>query len=298
MDTWQTQGQVFAPGIEPRPRSQRGVRRAQAARAQRPRASAAHTQRRPDTIDTLARGLGWFSVALGVAELLAPRALDRAIGARRHPSITRLCGLRELAAGAGLLTQADPQPWLWSRVAGDAIDLALLGGAMIDARGRERARLLVSSLAVGGVTALDVYTARAAAERPRSAPGATRRDGSVRVEHTVSVNRSADDCYRMWRDLDGLPRFMRHLKSVQARDERRSHWVANGPAGVSVEWDAEITRDEPGALLSWRSLEDSEVKNSGAVRFLPAPGGRGTGEPHWFHMMGRVCSRDCRRPFG
>jgi uncharacterized membrane protein len=121
-----------------------------------------------------------------------------------------------------------------------------------------------------------VYAARQAAERPRSAPGVVRRDGSVRVEHTIAVNRTPEECYRMWRSLENLPRFMKHLESVRALDERRSHWVAKGPAGKNVEWDAEITRDEPNALLSWRSLEGSDVMNSGAVRFLPAPAGRGT----------------------
>jgi len=276
MDTFQARGQGFAPGIEPRMRP-RGARRIpQAMRTARPRASAAHTQRRPDMVDSLARGLGWFSVALGVAELLAPRALDRAIGAGVHPSLTRFCGLRELAAGVGLLTQADPEPWLWSRVAGDAMDLALLGGALVDADDDDRARLIGSALAVAGVTALDVYAARAAGEQPRSAPGALRRDGSVRVEHTLGINRSAEECYRAWRNFEALPRFMKHLESVHVQDERLSHWVAKGPAGTRVEWDAEITRDEPNTLISWRSLEGSEVNNSGAVRFMAAPAGRGT----------------------
>ena len=279
MDNLRPRAQGLAPGIDPRVRRMRSARRVpQALRTAiaRPRASAVHTQRRPDMVDTLARGLGWFSVALGVAELVAPRALDRAIGAGVHPSITRLCGLRELVAGVGLLTQADPQPWLWSRVAGDVVDLVLLGGALADADADQRGRLLGSALAVGGVTALDIYGARAAGEQPRSAPGALRRDGSVRLEHTFSVNRSREECYRAWRSFERLPTFMKHLESVEVQDDRRSHWVAKGPAGTHVEWDAEITRDEPNALISWRSLEGSDVTNSGAVRFLPAVAGRGT----------------------
>jgi uncharacterized membrane protein len=248
----------------------------QAQRPPRPRASAVHSQRQPDTGDRLARGLGWFSVALGVAELVAPRALGEAIGAGSHPMATRLAGLRELSVGLGLLTQPDPQPWLWARVAGDVLDLILLGAAVPDADADERARLAGAAGAVLGVTALDVYAARRAHDQPRSAPGAVRRDGSVRVEHTLSVNCTPQDCYAMWRSFENLPRFMRHLKSVQPLDERRSHWVARGPGDTSFEWDAEITRDEPGALISWRSLEASDVENAGAVRFLPALTGRGT----------------------
>jgi uncharacterized membrane protein len=56
----------------------------------------------------------------------------------------------------------------------------------------------------------------------------------------------------------------------------RSHWVAKGPAGTSVEWDAEITEDRPGERIAWRSVEGADVENSGAVSFEAAPGGRGT----------------------
>jgi uncharacterized membrane protein len=239
-------------------------------------ASASHTQRQPDRVDQLARGLGWFSIALGAAELLAPRALDRAIGAGSYPNLTRAFGLREIAAGVGLLTQPNPEPWLWARVAGDALDLGALGAAMLDADDDERVRLGTAIAAVAGVTALDIYAAYASREQPRSAPGALRRDGTVRVEEAVTVNADAQTCYGMWRDLANLPRFMKHLKSVQPLDDRRSHWVAKGPGDTSVEWDAEITRDEPGSLLSWRSTDDADVENAGAVRFLAAPAGRGT----------------------
>ena len=276
MDTMQTprQADTLRTGL---PTGTPGIARRYRPQRARPRASAAHTQRRPDPIDQLARGLGWFSIALGAAELLAPRALGRSIGAGEHEALTRFCGLRELAAGIGLLTQPSPAPWLWSRVAGDAMDLALLGAAMRDADDDEMVRLTSATVSVIGVTALDVYAARAASTRePRSAPGALRRDGSVRVEHTMVVNRPASECYAMWRDVENLPRFMKHLESVERRDGNRSHWVAKGPAGMSVEWDAEVTRDETDALISWRSLEGSEVQNSGAVRFTPATGGRGT----------------------
>jgi uncharacterized membrane protein len=60
------------------------------------------------------------------------------------------------------------------------------------------------------------------------------------------------------------------------RGDRRSHWVAKGPARKRVEWDAEITADRPNELISWRSVEGADVENAGTVRFQPAPGGRGT----------------------
>ena len=246
MENMQPSRQAYAPraGMPTGMDTTQG-RMARTRQRTRARGSAVHTQRRPDPVDQLARGLGWFSIALGAAELFAPRALTRSIGAGEHTELTRFCGLRELAAGIGLLTQANPTPWLWSRVAGDAMDLTLLGLAMRDADSDEMARLISATLSVVGVTALDVYAAQASSTRePRSAPGALRRDGTVRVEHSLVINKTAEECYRMWHDFENLPRFMKHLESVERRGDGRSHWTAKGPAGMSVEWDAEVTRDE------------------------------------------------------
>ena len=80
----------------------------------------------------------------------------------------------------------------------------------------------------------------------------------------------------MWRDFSNLPRFMSHLESVEVIDERRSHWRTKAPAGKSVEWDAEIVEDQPGEVLAWRSVQGSQIGNSGRVRFVDAPGDRGT----------------------
>src|SRR5687768_4960025 len=80
--------------------------------------------------DMLTVGLGWFSVALGAAELLLPGGLASVAGVRKHRMLFRLLGIRELVSGVGILTRKNSTPWLWSRVAGDAMDLALLGTAL------------------------------------------------------------------------------------------------------------------------------------------------------------------------
>jgi uncharacterized membrane protein len=90
------------------------------------------------------------------------------------------------------------------------------------------------------------------------------------------VNRSPEECYRFWKNLENLPQFMRYLESVRVIDEKRSHWVAKLPKGGTLEWDSEITSDIPNSLLAWRSVEHAQVQNSGSVSFEPAPGGRGT----------------------
>jgi uncharacterized membrane protein len=98
----------------------------------------------------------------------------------------------------------------------------------------------------------------------------------IRVEKSVTINRSPDELYRFWRNFENLPRFMSHLESVTVLDDKRSHWVATGPAGSDVEWDAEIINEIPNELIGWRSVDGSEIRNAGSVHFKPATGGRGT----------------------
>lgn len=106
-----------------------------------------------------ARGLGWFSIAIGAAEVLAPRLVARACGLRGGVALVQAFGVRELATGIGLLTARDPQPWVWARVAGDGMDLAALG-----LRGRGLGAVAASSL-VGAVAAADVACAEALRRR-------------------------------------------------------------------------------------------------------------------------------------
>lgn len=110
--------------------------------------------------EPVARGLGWFSLALGAAELFAPQALGRAIGVGRHPTMLPMLGLREIASGLGILSGHRTSGFLWSRVGGDAMDLALLALAM-RATPQNRRRILLAVAAVAGVTLLDVLSGRA-----------------------------------------------------------------------------------------------------------------------------------------
>lgn len=98
----------------------------------------------------------------------------------------------------------------------------------------------------------------------------------IRVERTVTIEKSAEDLYRFWRNFENLPHFTRHLKSVKVYDDGRSHWVTSAPMGNSVEWDARITEDRPNEVIAWTSMEGADIRNSGSVYFQPAPGDRGT----------------------
>ena len=110
-----------------------------------------------------------------------------------------------------------------------------------------------------------------------SGPNAAVEAGAgVKVEEAVTINRPAAELYREWRQLDRLPRFMSHLREVKDLGGGRSHWVAEGPLGLSVEWDAEVVTDKPGEVIAWKSLDGSDVDTAGSVHFRPAPAGRGT----------------------
>jgi uncharacterized membrane protein len=95
----------------------------------------------------------------------------------------------------------------------------------------------------------------------------------VRVEESIVVKRPRDEVFHFWHNFENLPTFMRHLESVEVVDARRSHWVAKGPAGTKVEWDAEIINEDDEARIGWRSLPGSEVANAGSVQFRDAADG-------------------------
>ena len=109
--------------------------------------------------DTLARGLGLFSIALGIAEVTAPRALARALGMRGQEGLIAGYGVREIATGIGILASKDPTPWIWGRVAGDGLDLATLATAL-EGNNPKKGNVGIAMAAVAGVTALDVYCAQ------------------------------------------------------------------------------------------------------------------------------------------
>jgi uncharacterized membrane protein len=217
------------------------------------------------------QGLGWFSIGLGLVEVAAPGHLAKFIGLQDSRMVLRAFGLREITAGLGILTQRRPVGWMWGRVAGDVMDLAALSLALASNRSR-REKVMAATAAVVGVTALDVLCSRRLSEQS----GMITDTGAVRVQKSMTIDRSPEELYRIWRDFDNLPRWMNHLKSVRATHENRSHWVARAPAGTTVEWDAEITDDRPNELIAWRSLDGGDVDHTGSVRFFRAPAGRGT----------------------
>lgn len=127
------------------------------------------TERRIDDGETLANGIGWFSLALGAAELAAPGRLAEWLGMEGTEPVLRLYGVREIGKGVGILSNRRPAGWMWARVAGDFLDLATLAPGL-RAENAKRGNVALAMAAVAGVTVLDVICARQLSG-PRVRPG-------------------------------------------------------------------------------------------------------------------------------
>jgi uncharacterized membrane protein len=159
-------------------------------------------------------------------------------------------------AGGGLLA------WLGLREGGLlGVGLAALGGALV----------------YRGVSGhCPMYTSMGVTTAERHGPQTSVAAGhGFKIEEAIAVKSPAEDLFNIWRDFENLPRFMSHLIRVAAR-RHCSHWVAHGPAGTEVSWDAEIITEDPGRMIGWRSLEGSQVDTAGSVHFTPLPSAAGT----------------------
>jgi uncharacterized membrane protein len=220
--------------------------------------------------ETLNRSLGWFSIGLGLTQMLAPKALGRAIGVGDQSTIMRLCGMREIATGVGLLSGAAPAAFSTSRVLGDVMDLALLGASLRSPQANP-SRIAAAATAVASVTAVDMYASKLDIQDSMA-----RAAQDLPVTVTLAINSTPEKLYEFWRKLENLPRFMQNLESVRETGDRTSHWIARMPGGVRLQWQSEIVDDQPNQCISWRTREGSEVNHCGSVRFETAPAGRGT----------------------
>lgn len=148
--------------------------------------------------------------------------------------------------------------------------------------GRQRFRLALVPIGIGllrravtgrceikrAITSLSGGAVRRARTVPALGGGAGRR-----IEQAVMIERTPAELFDFWRHFDNLPRFMDNLESVTMLEEGRSRWVAKGPLGMRVEWEAEVHNEIQEELIAWRSLPGSDVDQAGSVHFSPAPGG-------------------------
>jgi uncharacterized membrane protein len=174
--------------------------------------------------------------------------------------------LAERILGEQPLTNVGDVERVGSTIAGVALLLGGLSRRSVAGRG---VAVLGSALVARGLTGrCPVY------ERMGRLPQSYRRP--VRVVEAMQVAVPPDQAYRAWRDLENLPRFMKHVTSVSTFNGR-SHWTARFSGLPEVEWDAELIQDVPGKVISWRSVDASgPLLNSGSVTFFDL-GPRGTG---------------------
>jgi hypothetical protein len=208
--------------------------------------------------DTLANFLGWFSMGLGTAQVIAPRAMCRLVGADddgMSPLVMRLMGVREITQGVGILVRPRPTVWLWSRVAGDGLDLSLLGAI---AAKKRRARTAFAIAGVAGVTVPDVLEALHLTEKK----GEPRR--AKRMRKSVTIAKPQEDVENAFNDVEELRR-----KVEDAGADVRFE-IAPGGRGteIVVEWDESPPLGELGALARKVSGNDLATQLSDDLRRL------------------------------
>jgi uncharacterized membrane protein len=165
------------------------------------------------------------------------------------------------AFGGGALVIAGLVRRGWS-----GVTMALVGGSMLYCAATGRS--LIPKASSRSSTSDEEHSERI---KP-----SIRHGQGIKVEKSITINRSAEDLYRYWSAFENLPRFMTHLKAVHAIGDNRWFWIAKAPLGMVAEWEAEVYNRKENELIAWRSLEGSEIPNAGSVRFEREPNGRGT----------------------
>jgi len=231
-------------------------------------------------MERLARALGWLSLGLGFAQIAAPGKVAQLVGVDADDetiAVMRVLGVREIASGFGILTQPKPAPWLWARVGGDAMDLALLRRALSSPRA-DHNRVAAATAAVAGIAAVDALcgTRLTAEANTLDQTEAMPQSGEVHAKAAITVNAPIAEVYAFWEGFRNLPRFMGDFASVDVSSDRNSSWSLTAPAGITINWDVEIADATPNQRITWQTAAGTTLVASGEVRFRSAPGGRGT----------------------
>jgi hypothetical protein len=160
---------------------------------------------------SMARGLGWFSIWLGLAEVLAPRALTRGLGMEGSEQLVQAYGLREIATGIGILSSDQADPWIWGRVGGDVLDMATLAtGLQQDNPKKENVEIALA--AVAGVTVLDFVCGFSLARHPR--PKLRPRRPAIDYGRRTGFPKSPEQMRGAARDFE-IPRDMRSPEALR-----------------------------------------------------------------------------------
>jgi uncharacterized membrane protein len=122
---------------------------------------------------------------------------------------------------------------------------------------------------------------------------------AIEVQKTININAPVERVFEFWTDYQNFPRFMSNVREVRPTGTGRSQWVVAGPAGVPVEWTAEITEMIPNKLLAWRSVEGSIVNHAGVIHFEPSNnGGTRVQIKLYYHSLAGAIGHVLARVFG
>jgi uncharacterized membrane protein len=154
-------------------------------------------------------------------------------------------------------------------------------GAVIASRGLRRRGGLGTMATIGGAALAAWGTASALAGPDflrRSGQSLLRAlpHGTAELKRAVTINRPRAALYAFWHDFANLARLMPDVLEIRPAGERRWHWTVRGPGGMTAEGDVECVEEREDELIAWRSLGEADIAHEGTVRFLPAPGGRGS----------------------
>jgi len=198
----------------------------------------------------------------GVAASVAGGALI-VLGAARG----RLGGWLTAALGCALVVRGVAE----NRALADALGISKLSDFFSGGFSQNKLRELEKKSRERNQARAAAHEAAGKSDSRISVPG----NRGIKIEKMLLVHRPAEELYRTWRNFENLPHFMKHLDSVRMLDGngRRSHWIAQGPAGSRIQWDAEIINEHQNEMIAWRSLPGSLVSHAGSVRFRRLPGG-------------------------
>jgi uncharacterized membrane protein len=182
-------------------------------------------------------------------------------------------------------------PWMRERWSPAQRALAGMFGAGLATSGHVRGGFggLVMTLAGIGLVA------RASANEPL---GAIAHGKSFSVDRAVRIHAPVEEVFAYWRDLENFPSWMSHVREVRALGGDRFHWTVDGPAGMPVEWDAELTGVREGHEMAWRTVEGSTVDHSGRVRFFPDGDGTRVHVELHYSPPGGVIGKAVAKAFG
>jgi len=143
------------------------------------------------------------------------------------------------------------------------IAAGVLGGTLISYASRKNGFVAVA----GGIAGAGLLGRAVCNRQFRDLVGVGHGARAVEFDKTIHIQAPVEEVFRYFSDYEKLPRFMTHLKEVRDLGNGRYHWVAEGPGGISMSWDAEVTQSIPNKLLAWRSASGSRVDTEGVVRF-------------------------------